>query len=156
MERKINKIDPAKVKTGDVMAIVYYVRVKSAYAGGDQLVVQDLDTGIDTINIQGKELVKNCFSADQYSSDEKVTKTEAAELLVSSHNRPLTVCFEKQDGSERIMRGRLVKAEPLLGRSMVEDLEQGSSPKERMRLVDHRTIKWLVVDGTRYAVKGKE
>jgi len=39
-----------------------------------------------------------------------------------------------------------------LGRSMVEDLES-SDKKNRMRQVDHRTIKWLIVDGVKYVVK---
>ena len=58
----------------------------------------------------------------------------------------------KQDGTERTLRGKLVKPEPLLGRSMVEDLDSDDK-KNRLRQVDHRTINWLVVDGVKYTVK---
>jgi len=76
---------------------------------------------------------------------------KAAEILVNAYHRPLTVCFVKNDGTERTLRGRLVKPEPLLGRSTVEDLDVTNG--NRLRLVDHRTIKWIVVDGTKYTVK---
>jgi hypothetical protein len=33
---------------------------------------------------------------------------------------------------------------------MVEDLD--ISDGHRLRLVDHRTIEWLIVDGTKYSV----
>jgi hypothetical protein len=83
-----------------------------------------------------------------------VTMTRAAEILITSFNRPLTVRFVKKQGGERVLRGRLLRPEPLLGRSYVEDLDaKGDS---RIRLVDHRTIKCLIVDGVKYTVKGRK
>lgn len=152
-DRKTHKVESSKVKSGDLMALVYYVKVKSVDQGGNELIVEDLYHGGSDIQLRGKELIENSFSADQYSEEEKVTKTHAAEILVHSSNRPLTVSFMKVDGSERILKGRLVKPEPLLGRSMVEDLELPLTDKNRMRQVDHRTINWLIVDGVKYTVK---
>jgi hypothetical protein len=100
--------------------------------------------------VHGKELIESAFSADQYSAEEKVTKTRAAEILSTAYNRPFTVCFEKQDGKERVLRGRLVEPEPLLGRSHVEDLDVVEGHK--LRLVDHRTIRYIIVNGTKYTV----
>lgn len=151
-ERKKNPVDPARVKAGDLMAFTYYVKVRSAAPGGNSVVVEDLDNNNAALTISGRELVERAASADQSASEERVTKTQAAELLVGSPNRPLTVCFDKQDGTERVLRGRLIRPEPLLGRSMVEDLDE-ADPKKRVRQVDHRTLKWLVVDGVRYTVK---
>ena len=149
-DRRKHQVDPSKVKVGDLIAFTYYTRVDQVGIGGTKLVVTDLDTGIDKITVEGRQLVETSLSADFYGEEEKVTKTRAAELLVTSHARPFTVCFEKSDGTERVLRGRLVTPEPLLGRSKVEDLEK---PKDRMRLVDHRTIRWLIVDGVKYTVK---
>jgi hypothetical protein len=151
-DRKTNPVAPSKVKMGDMMAFTYYVKVRSVHQNGDELVVEDLDNKNTPISIRGKDLVERAFSADQYSEEEKVGKTRAAEILVSSHNRPLTVSFMKQDGTERVLKGRLVKPEPLLGRSMVEDLEKMDS-KDRVRQVDHRTLNFLIVDGVKYVVK---
>jgi hypothetical protein len=131
------------------MAFTYYVKVESVQS--DQLIVADLDNNNSVIQITGRDLIERSFSADQYSEEEKISKTRAAELLVSSHNRPLSVSFMKTDGTERVIRGRLVRPEPLLGRSMVEDLDK--TGKDRLRQVDHRTINWLIVDGVKYYVK---
>ncbi len=150
-ERKTHKVDPAKVKKGDLMAFTYYVKIKSSNRNGEELLVEDLDNGLSEIRVQGKDLVVSSHSADQFAEEEKVTKTRAAEILINSPNRPLTVCFLKADGTERVLRGRLIAPEPLLGRSMVEDLE--TLDKNRLRQVDHRTIKFLVVDQVKYIVK---
>jgi hypothetical protein len=150
-DRKKNRVNPAEVRLGDLMAFTYYARVEQVGVGGTKLVVSDLDSGIQNITVDGKELVEHALSADYFGEVEKVTKTKAAEMLVSSYGRPFTVCFEKTDGEDRTLRGRLVAPEPLLGRSQVEDLEQPL--KSRTRLVDHRTIHWLVVDGVKYVVK---
>ena len=148
--RKQCKIVAKQVKTGDLMAFVYYGKVKTIAATGSNVIVFDVDNKRE-MAVQGTELIESSLSADQFQEEEKVSKTRAAEILVNSPNRPLTVCFDKQDGTERTMRGRLVQPEPLLGRSMVEDLDIDGN--NRLRQVDHRTIKWLIVDGMKYTVK---
>jgi hypothetical protein len=157
--KKINngtagRTDPSKVKTGDLMAFVYYGQIRSisSQAGQAHLIVSDIDTGME-FNVIGSDLVQKSFSADQYKSEEKVTMTEMAEKLVESYNVPLTVVFTKANGEERTLRGRLVKPEPLLGRSKVEDLDLKDG--NRFRLVDHRTMKELIVCGVKYTLKSK-
>lgn len=152
IERKSNKIAASKVKTGDMMAMVYFVKVKSV-RGPNEIYVEDLYHGTSDIEVRGKELIENSYSADQFTEEMKVSKTQAADILIHSSNRPLTVSFLKADGEERVLRGRLIKPEPLLGRSMVEDLDKPVTEKNRLRQVDHRTINWLVVDGVKYIVK---
>ena len=149
-ERKKNKLDPAKVLAGELMAFTYYGKVNEVKNGGSGVVVFDVDNQREML-ITGTDLIAGAASADQYAEEVKVTKTEAAQLLVDSANRPFTVVFEKQDSTDRTLRGRLVHPEPLLGRSKVEDLDV--TGVNRMRLVDHRTIKSLVVDGVKYIVK---
>lgn len=107
--------------------------------------------GMGAFSVNGQELIDRAFSADQYVTEERVTMTQAAEILISSYNRPLTVCFTKQGGEQRVLRGRLIKPEPLLGRSSVEDLDVKDG--HRIRLVDHRTIQYLIVNGKKYVVK---
>jgi hypothetical protein len=150
-ERITHKVIASKVKNDQLMAFIYYVKVAKVNNGGEGLVVKNLDDDNKELHIQGKVLVENGLSADLYEEEVKVSKTKAAELLVSAYNRPLTVSFQKADGAERVLRGRLVQPEPLLGRSHVEDLDV--SDKHRLRLVDHRTINYLILDGVKYAVK---
>lgn len=142
-----------KVKTGDLMAFIYWTKVRSSTGSGQSQVleVEDLDNNNDPIRVHSQQLIEKSFSADQFEKEEKVTKTQAAEKLVHSINRPFTVSFAKTDGEERVLRGRLVKPEPLLGRSMVEDLDLKGV--NRLRQVDHRTINYLIVDGVKYVVK---
>lgn len=149
--RTINQVNPVKIKTGDVMALTYWVKVLDVKQNGEDLIVSDLLNDLSKIRVQGKELIEKSHSADQYETEEIITKTRAAELLVNSVNRPFTVSFQKADGTDRVLKGRLVAPEPLLGRSMVEDLE--TCDKNRLRQVDHRTINWLIVDGVKYTVK---
>lgn len=151
MERKYHKTTLAAAKPGDVMAFTYYAKVKSV--GADRLTVEGLDAGLGEFQVIGLPLIEGSASADQVHETVRVSMTEAARLLVESPRRPLTVCFNKADGTERVMRCRLVDHEALLGRSRVEDLDNPEG--DRLRLVDHRTLRWVVVDGIRYEVGKK-
>ena len=150
-EVTMKKLDHTKVKTGDLMCLTYFVKVKDVQGGGQFLTVQDLDDNNKEINVDGKDLIQKSYSADWHDEETKETRTRIAEILTHSHNRPFTVCFDKADGDERVLRGRLIKPEPLLGRSLVEDLDVAGDHRER--LVDHRTIKYLIVDGVKHSVK---
>ena len=54
-------------------------------------------------------------------------------------------------GEERTLTGYLVHTEPKLGRSQVVDLEVPTG-QHNLRLVDHRTINWLILKNVRYIV----
>lgn len=155
-ERKTHKVEPSKVKAGDLMSFTYYVRVKSIDSRHNEMMVEDLLFKGPDIQVRGKELIESSYSADQFAEEEKVSMTHCAELLISSHNRPLTVCFDKKDGTERTLRGRFVKHEVMFGRSTCEDFDVPKTDKEDgLRLVDHRTLKYLIVDGVKYTVGKK-
>lgn len=149
--KKINKITADKIQSNDIMAIVHYVKVTSVKPDKFEFFATDVDNPANSMKIQGKEIIEAAFSADRFLEEQKVSKTAAAEFLVNSPNRPFTVNFTKTDGTERTLRGRLVCPEPLLGRSMVEDLDENGG--HNLRQVDHRTINWLIVEGTKYIVK---
>lgn len=147
------------VKVNDLMAIVNYVKVNNKVTANisgrnhTRISVTDLDSNMK-FDVTGDDLVNKMLSADQFNKTEKKNKTELAEILIAAWNKPVTVCFLKQDNSERILRGRLVSSEHLLGRSMMEDLDlDQSDPSQRLRQVDHRTIKYIIVDGIKYESK---
>lgn len=148
-EKTTHSIKMENVKAGDLMAFVYYAKVNKIK--GEVIEVGNLDSNME-FQVQGRPLIERGLSADQFAEEINVTKTRAAEILISSFNKPFSVCFEKQDGELRTLRGRLITPEPLLGRSMVEDLDIEIG-KHRLRQVDHRTIKNLIVDGVKYVVK---
>jgi hypothetical protein len=138
-----------KLNKDELIAFTYYGKIKSN-SNGSNICVYDVDHKREFF-VNGKDLIESAMSADQHDEEEKIAKTKVAEILINAHNRPLSVCFEKADGTERILRGRLVASEPLLGRSKVEDLD--IKDKNRIRLVDHRTLRWLILDGKKYVVK---
>ena len=147
------EVKPAAVEKGDMMAFIYYAKINNRSGSGENVAVNctNLDNGQE-FNVQGSDLIACSMSADQYAGSEKSTKMAMAEMLISSHNRPFTVCFEKANGEMRTLRGRLLKPEGLLGRSLVEDLDLPMDNGDRLRQVDHRTIQWMIVGGTRYTL----
>ena len=150
-EHRFHRIQATKVKAGDLMVFPYWGHVVEVVNEGQDLLIEGIDPGLGRFHVRGHNLIEGGTSADQFVTEEKVTKTRAAEVLVSSNNKPFTVCFTKQTGEDRVLRGRLLAAEPLLGRSHVEDLDVREG--HRIRLVDHRTIKWIVVDGIKFIVR---
>lgn len=163
MERKKTNAD--MVQRGDLMAIVTFVKVFGTTGKlglkTENLQLKDLDTGQE-FEVRGRDLIEDMLSADRYETEKKVSRTEMVEILMRSFNQPLLAKFIKVDGlTERRIRGRLVKTEPLFGRSMVEDLDLPINPEDkrgafqRYRQVDHRTISELIVGGVRYTLTRK-
>ena len=144
------KISPPKIKEGDVMALTFWVKVNGTWNSGQHLNVTNLDDNTK-FDVHGTELVERSYSADVYDSEEKATKTEMAERLVSSWGRPFTVEYEKSDGTIRKLRGKLLEPEILMGRSTVQDLDITSGTP--LRLVDHRTIQSLILNNVKYILK---
>lgn len=148
---KNNPLDPKTLKTNDIVTVIYYTTVKTTHPDTAEWYVENIDEPGKIIRIQGKELIEKAFSADYFAEEIKVSKLQAAEILTQSANKPFTVNFIKSDGQERTLRGRLLRPESLLGRSMVEDLDEPGPIK--LRQVDHRTIQFIIVNGTKYTVK---
>jgi hypothetical protein len=139
-----------KIKSNDLIAVIYYLKVNKTNSLLSEIIAEDVDSTNNKMKIAGKEVLENAFSADQFEREEKVNKTTAAEILINSCNRPFTVSFTKEDGNDRILRGRLIRPEPLLGRSMVEDLDAPIG--KRIRQVDHRTLNYIIVNNCKYSV----
>lgn len=131
----------------EIVALTTYGKI--VVESDNFLTVQDLDTGV-TFNIQGEDLIERLTSADGFGSEKSLPKTDIASLLINAWNQPFTVEYMKKDNTKRVLRGRLIKPEPLLGRSLVEDLDKEG---ERARLVDHRTITSLILNGVKYTVR---
>lgn len=93
--------------------------------------------------------------------NKKVNQKSMVEALSEIANNPDEI-FSLSDlkstakslmtGPERTLVGYLASTEPKMGRSTVVDL-QVSTDKHRLRLVDHRTIKELVLRNVRYVLK---
>jgi hypothetical protein len=138
----------SKLKKGERVSFTQYFQVEQVTKDG----IIALDRDGQTIEIRGKELVEESFySNSQYTQEIKAGKNELAGYLQSAGDKIFTVCFEKQDKTERILTGFYLSAETNLGRTKVVDLDLPKDDKSQgIRLVDNRTIKWLVIDQIKY------
>lgn len=154
----VDRVDPNKIKVNDLMTFAYWGKIEAVDKNQSNIwmnfeptvQVKNILDG-KSFTVHGNELIKNSYSADQYHTEEKVTQTRLAEILVSSFNVPLTVEFIKLDGTKRTLRGKFIKNEPQMGRSYVVDLD--ISDKNKTRLVDHRTLQSIIVNGVKYMLK---
>lgn len=135
-----------QVQSGNVMAFINWVEVVNVNVAKEELLVKDLDTKQEFV-VRGKSLVESGFSADTFSKVQGITKTEAAEILISHKNTPMTVVFVKVNGQSRTMRCKWLHQETLMGRSMVYEFGFG------VKQIDHRTIQSIIVDDVKYTVK---
>lgn len=130
-------------KKNDIVSITKYFTVSDA--SNSKVLAKDMENG-EMVEIKGVQLVESLNSADYFSSSQKKTKTELAEILINAGVKPFTVVYEKQNGERRVMRARFLSTEPLLGRSIVSDLDDDGQIKQ----VDHRTIESIILDKVKY------
>ena len=127
---------------------------------------------------------EECYSTKE-DDQKKVSKTELAEILMNARDAVVVVNFHKQasadtvhsklteadgqkvtkkllgsllKGEERTMTGYVIGAEPVLGRTVMIDLEKvkkvdAKGWDNRQRQVDHRTLNWVIYKGIKYFVK---
>lgn len=184
MERE-KLIDAKTLEVGDRLSRTQYYKVisKEYYS----CVRVENEYGFQ-FNIDGLDILEHEFvSADQFAEEEKVSRTELAEILMGARDSIFTVCFLKQvktselteaieglldrkgrkrdlkkdasalakkmiKGEERELVGYLLRTEPKMGRSLVVDLEVPID-EHRIRLVDHRTLQWIIFKNKKYIVK---
>jgi hypothetical protein len=159
-KNEAGKLDPSKVKRGDMLQLAYWGIVRSiAQQGGDiKLEIEPVTEGMPgNFFVHGNGLVEQGKSADTHDEENvvKCTQHEIAEHFLASSRLPITVCFTKQDGEQRTLRGRIISPNGVLGESLVEDLDLPVGGKSRVRTIYHKQIDWLVANGVRYELKTK-
>ena len=175
-ERPSHPTDPKRVRAGDIMCIQTYVIVKSVEGEGDSLVVEDLFKPGE-FSIDGSDMVADMKSASYFDKNDiqRISRTQMVDILTSVGGDPFSASYAKKDGQERLMVGKFLRHERHYGRSLVVDLQllkewndtkakalaEGKTEEEAnqaaekktdgyLRLVDHRTLEWLITDGVRY------
>ena len=138
------------MKKNNIVSLTNFLKVLYVYDSRNKIRVKNIHTGLE-FDIIGTELIKRLSSADDYESEEFVSKTELAKLLTESYNVAMSVKFKKANGQSRIVRCKLLSNEPLMGRSYVEDLD--IEEENNTRLVDHRTLEYIILNGTKYVTK---
>lgn len=133
----------------EIVAFTKYAKVLED--DGDTILAMDLDSE-KKFKIKGNSIRSSFKSSDSFTNSYNMSRTDIVQKLINAGDTPFTVVFVKKDGKTRTLRGRLCKgSETIDGRSQVEDLDKKQS--DRIRQVDHRTIKSLIIDGARYIAK---
>ena len=152
------EVTPEEIESGHVMAFLYWGRVDNVteLPGEPRRVnCTNLETGT-TFGVEGNDILEQAMSADQFDKTVKVNMSVMADKMSHAYRQPFTVTFEKKDKSMRKLRGYLLpkQAEISLGRAKVLDLDVPMDhEKGRVRWVDLRTIKSLIVGNVRYRLK---
>jgi len=138
----------ANIKKGEILSSTLYMEVLDK----DGTSVKVRDSNKNEFTVQGKGLIEKTMNSNtQFDTEEKVSRTQAVEALLTAGDTVFTVEFTKADGSDRVLVGRLINTENHMGRSNVEDLL--TTDTHKLRQVDHRTIKSLILRGVKYNVK---
>lgn len=182
----MKKTDVTKLKKGDRLSRISFMEVISQSWNGDRVDVRNED-GFEW-SIGGSIISEECYST-QFSEEKKISRTEIAEILMSARDAIVVVNFHKQatadtvhskltdadgqrvtkkvlsdllKGEERTMTGYVIGAEPVLGRTIMIDLEKEKVVKKtkdgqewdtRQRQVDHRSLNWLIYKNVKYISK---
>lgn len=138
------------LKVGDLFCDLHYYTVHELRK--DMVIFKDSngsEWGMPNKHVE--EVLREAWSADKYKEEKVVGHTEVAQCLLDAGMRPFTVEYIKANGEDRVLRGTFVQSEPIMGRSIVRDMDVKEGGN--LRQVDHRTIKSLILDGVKYNVK---
>lgn len=137
-----------QIKKGEVLSSTMYLTVSDKTANG----IKVKDSVGQEFEVRGPKLIESTMnSGTQYTTEKKVTRTELATALTNAGDSVFTVVFDKQDGTERTLVGKLLDTENHMGRSNALDLQITSG--NGLRQVDHRTLKSLILRDIKYTVK---
>jgi hypothetical protein len=146
-----------KFLEGEMLSFTNYFKV--VQQNGNSLLLSEVKNSnkSELITIEGKDILNQLVSADQYESTVKLTKAQMIDKLLSAGDKVVTVNFTKQDGTIRTLRGTNPTAEINLGRTQIIDLEVlEKNPQDKtrgIRLVDNRQLEWIVLENVMYISK---
>lgn len=142
-------MDFNSIRVGEKISYTDYMTVQAVNSRDNSIVVKN--AAGQEFTVKGRTLIQSMNSGNQYTNTERISRTEMVEKLETAGDKVFTVVFDKADGEERTLTGHLVSTEAKMGRSQVRDLNvTGSNP---LRLVDHRTLKSLILNGVKYVAK---
>ncbi len=167
--------DPSKLAIGNMFSMTTYCQVQGFE--GDVVRVKD-HTGKEFI-ISKEILEYEMDSGNHFDLKEKMCRTKIIEVLENVKDKVFKIGFKKKrkekevhamlmeleqetidddkkikkfakniiEGEDKVVVGHLVNQEAKMGRSLILDLDAKGVP---LKQVDHRTIKFLIVDNNKY------
>jgi len=178
----MKRTNSGMLRVGCKLSRISFMEVVGAGSLGHHIQVKNEDGFEWSI---GRGIIEEeCYST-MVDEEKKVSKTALAELLMGARDAIVVVTFNKQanadtvhsklteadgkqitkkllsgllKGEERTMTGYVIGAEPVLGRTIMIDLEKEKVVDDkgwdsRQRQVDHRTLKSVIYKGVKYISK---
>lgn len=143
----------SQLKEGDCISLTAYYKVKEHRISENKdpvVIVQSVKDPNEYIQISENLIDKDFYSADYYAEEVSLPITELEQVFLSAGSDIFSVSFNKQDESERILRGYST-GKIVLAKAQVIDAEVNE-----FRQVDLREINWLVLRGVKYTLKYKK
>lgn len=137
-------VNYSDLKVGQRLSLTSYFTITDILP--NQITV-NTDHG-ETWTVGRKVVEQGCYSANQFTEERAVNKTQLAEVFSKVGDAVFTVEYVKKDGSDRMLIGYMLNRENIFARALVHDLEKGEP-----RLVDYRTLKSLIYKNIKYVVK---
>lgn len=176
---KRKRTDFGTLKVGDRLSETQYYEVLSI---DDKKVKVRNERGFE-FGISADIIEEGMYSASYFNETKKVSRTALVNILEGAGDTIFTVNFHKKPdeatvmevlkkcqigdlndpaklkkiaenithGESRTLVGYMIQSEPKMGRSQVIDLTKPAP--NNSRLVDHRTINWLIIKSIKYEVK---
>ena len=142
----------SRFQKGEFVQLIHNCEV-TGVDGANCLFVRDIDRNME-FQINGRELVRSVNRSAHFDSEKKLNKTELLQKLRSTRGMIFSCLFKKVDGSDRLIEGIYAGPDEGFGRSYVLDLEKlREGDNNPMRLLDHRTIQYIILDGVKYYLK---
>ena len=178
-DKKRKRTEFSTLKVGDRLSETQYYQVLQI---DDKKVKVRNERGFE-FAVSSDIIEEGMYNASHFTETKKVSKTAIVNILESAGDTIFTVNFHKKpdeasvmdvlknctiadfndpqklkkissditNGESRTLVGYLISTEPKMGRSMVVDLTKPSG--QNSRLVDHRTLNWMIFKGVKYEVK---
>ena len=107
-------MDFKQIKVGEVLSSTMYMEVVNKTSDS----VEVKDSFGRKFTVKGQKLIEESMNSNtQFTQEKKVTRTEAANILTGAGDSVFTAVFDKQSGEERVLVGKLVDSENLMGRT---------------------------------------
>ena len=177
--RKRLRTEFKDLKVNDRLSETQYYQVLSTES--DRMRVKN-ERGFE-FTVSKEIVEEGMFNASQYTEEKTVSRTALVNMFEGVGDTIFTVNFHKKPnegtvlkalksctvgdlndnskmkklamdlthGEERTLVGHMVNTEPKMGRSRVVDVTKPMG--QNNRLVDHRTLNWLIFKGVKYTVK---
>lgn len=172
------KWDASQLKVGDMFSGTSYYETVTDMGDSNQVFCYEKSFNDRGVMVDKRILNEEMTNGSLYQEEQKLSMTDLATKLTAANNMCFQVCFTKKPdarkvaeqlseikkapsaaaardlakkclvGDESTLICHLTKAEGKLGRSLVIDLPTGG-----FRQVDHRTLKWIVIDNVKYVLR---